>query len=176
MGSIPGSQRSPGGGTSDIFQKIFLENPMDRGAWQATVHTVAESQTRLSMQAHTLSYILLDIQAALKSLLFWKMPEQTSWLKQCFPSLGLLSILRVTFHRKWPSEKNLGYFIIILKAYQIFKRTWDLHCCSNVWVYHFHFNFPSIRCYHYFLVKMKYDLTFVLIMILLSECCILYPL
>ena len=106
----------------------------------------------------------------------WKMPEQTSWLKQCFPSLGLLSILRVTFHRKWPSEKNLGYFIIILKAYQIFKRTWDLHCCSNVWVYHFHFNFPSIWCYHYFLVKMKYDLTFVLIMILLSECCILYPL
>ena len=35
----------------------------------------------------------------------------------------VLSILRVTFHRKWSSEKNLEYFIIILKAYQIFKRT-----------------------------------------------------
>ena len=46
-GSIPGSGRSPGGGQDNPFQYSCLESPMDRGAWQATVHRVAKSQTRL---------------------------------------------------------------------------------------------------------------------------------
>ena len=37
-GSIPGSGRSPGGGHSNPLQYSCLKNPMDRGAWQATVH------------------------------------------------------------------------------------------------------------------------------------------
>ena len=37
-GSIPGSGRSPGGGNSNPLQYSRLENPMDRGAWQAKVH------------------------------------------------------------------------------------------------------------------------------------------
>ena len=44
-GSIPGSGRSPGEGNGDPLQHSCLENPMDRGAWQATVHGVAKSQT-----------------------------------------------------------------------------------------------------------------------------------
>ena len=44
-GSIPGSGRSPGGGHSNPLQYSCLENPMDRGAWLATVHRVAQSQT-----------------------------------------------------------------------------------------------------------------------------------
>ena len=40
--------RSPGGGHGNPLQDSCLENPMDRGAWQATVHGVAKSQTRLS--------------------------------------------------------------------------------------------------------------------------------
>ena len=47
MGSIPGLGRSPGGGHGNPLQYSLLENPMDRGAWQATVHGVAKSQTRL---------------------------------------------------------------------------------------------------------------------------------
>ena len=47
-GSIPGSGRSPGGGHGNSFQYSFLENPMDRGAWWATVHGVAKSWTGLS--------------------------------------------------------------------------------------------------------------------------------
>ena len=43
--SIPGSGRSPGGGNGNPLQYSFLENPMDRGAWQATVHGVTKSQT-----------------------------------------------------------------------------------------------------------------------------------
>ena len=47
MGSIPGSGRSPRGGHGNPIQYFCLENPMDRGSWQATVHRVAKSQTRL---------------------------------------------------------------------------------------------------------------------------------
>ena len=45
VGSIPGSGRSPGEGNGYPLQYSCLENPMDRGAWQATVHEVAKSQT-----------------------------------------------------------------------------------------------------------------------------------
>ena len=44
-GSIPGSGRSPGGGHSKPLQYSCLENPIDRGAWWATVHRVTESDT-----------------------------------------------------------------------------------------------------------------------------------
>ena len=47
-GSIPGLGRSPGEGNGNALQYSFLENYVDRGAWQATVHGVAKSQTRLS--------------------------------------------------------------------------------------------------------------------------------
>ena len=48
LGSIPGSGRSPGEGNGNPLQYSCLENPMDRGAWRATVHGVAKSRTRLS--------------------------------------------------------------------------------------------------------------------------------
>ena len=41
--SIPGLGRSPGGGQGNPLQCSCLENPMDRGAWQATDHKVAKS-------------------------------------------------------------------------------------------------------------------------------------
>ena len=41
-GSIPGSGRSPGAGNGNPLQNSCWENPMDRGAWWATVHGVAE--------------------------------------------------------------------------------------------------------------------------------------
>ena len=47
MDLIPGSGRSPGGGHGNPLQYSCLEDPMDRGAWRATVHGVAKSQTRL---------------------------------------------------------------------------------------------------------------------------------
>ena len=44
-GPIPGSGRSPGAGNSNPHQYSCLENPMDRGAWRATVHGVAKNRT-----------------------------------------------------------------------------------------------------------------------------------
>ena len=48
LGLIPGSRRSPGEGNGNPLQYSCLENPMDGGAWWATVHRVAKSQTLLS--------------------------------------------------------------------------------------------------------------------------------
>ena len=48
VGLIPGSGRAPGGGHGNPLQYSCLENPLDRGAWRATVHRVAKSQTQLS--------------------------------------------------------------------------------------------------------------------------------
>ena len=45
---IPGSGRSPGEGNGYPLQYSCLENSMDRGAWQATVHGVVKSQIQLS--------------------------------------------------------------------------------------------------------------------------------
>ena len=47
-GSVPESKRSPGEGNGYPLQYPCLRNPMDRGAWWATVHGVTNSQTRLS--------------------------------------------------------------------------------------------------------------------------------
>ena len=47
VGLIPGSGRSPEGRHENSLQYSGLENPMDRGAWQAIVHRVADSQVRL---------------------------------------------------------------------------------------------------------------------------------
>ena len=47
MGSIPGWERSPGGGDGNLFQYSCSENPADQGAWWATVHRVANSWTEL---------------------------------------------------------------------------------------------------------------------------------
>ena len=58
-GSVPGLGRSPGGGHGNPFQDSCLENPMDRGAWQAMVHRVVRSQTWLK-QLSTRAYKLLE--------------------------------------------------------------------------------------------------------------------
>ena len=72
MGSIPGWGRSPGEENGNPLQYSYLENPMDRGAWWATVHRVPESRTHMkglstrvsdsfgakSLDRHTLSKII----------------------------------------------------------------------------------------------------------------------
>ena len=53
-GSIPGSGRSLGGGHGNPLQYSCLENPMDRGAWWATVHKVLKNKTLLKqLSTHT---------------------------------------------------------------------------------------------------------------------------
>ena len=58
MGSISGLGRSPRRENGNPLQYFCLENPMDRGAWQATVHGVAKAQTQLSDFTFFLSFLL----------------------------------------------------------------------------------------------------------------------
>ena len=71
MSLIPGSGRSPRGGYGNPLQYYRLENPMDRGAWQATVKRVKNSQTRLRdlhTHEHTETYIFRAQNQWFKSL------------------------------------------------------------------------------------------------------------
>ena len=63
MGSIPGWGRSLGGGHGSPLRYSYLEIPMDRGAWQATVPSITKSRTQLkqlSMHAF-LAHIILSL-------------------------------------------------------------------------------------------------------------------
>ena len=68
VGSIPGLGRCPGGGHGNPVQYSCLENPIDRGAWRATVHRVAKSQTRLKW---------LSTSTILSSIYHWIYPEKS---------------------------------------------------------------------------------------------------
>ena len=58
QGSVPGSGRSPGEENGTPLQYSCLENSMDGGAWWATAHSVAKSQTRLSDFTYLLTLYL----------------------------------------------------------------------------------------------------------------------
>ena len=58
LGSILGLGRSPGGGYGNSLQYSYLENPMDREAWRATVHRITKNRTRLS--THTWASVHRD--------------------------------------------------------------------------------------------------------------------
>ena len=61
MGSICGLGRSPGEGHGSPLQNSCLENPMDKGDWQASVHNVTKSQTQLKrLRTHAL-HMCIDV-------------------------------------------------------------------------------------------------------------------
>ena len=76
-GSIPGSERSPGGENGNRLQYSCLGNPMDRGALRSTVHGVSKSQTqqRLSMY-----WLLVSLQSDWKRYFVWH--QSSSFLIQ----------------------------------------------------------------------------------------------
>ena len=87
-GSIPGSGRSPGEGNGNPLQYPCLETPMDGGTWQATVHGVAKSRTRLSnftSNAEDRGQSLIPVQGT-------KIPRATT--------------KDPTFHHKDPTQPN----------------------------------------------------------------------
>ena len=61
LGSIPRSGRSPGEGNDNPLQYSCLENPMDQGAWWATVHGVAKNRTQLSDFTSLQRYLFFTI-------------------------------------------------------------------------------------------------------------------
>ena len=53
VGSIPGLGRAPGVGNDNLLQYSCLENSMDRGAWRAAIHGVAESDMAMYALTHS---------------------------------------------------------------------------------------------------------------------------
>ena len=70
-GSIPGSGRSPGGGHGHPLRYSCLENPMNRGACRATVHSFTESQTGLEQLSTCTILSVCIIYTNLLSILYW---------------------------------------------------------------------------------------------------------
>ena len=67
MGSIPGLERSPGGGCDNPLQYSCLENLMDKGAWRATVHGITESQTeQLTLNTYLFIWLSQVLAAAFR--------------------------------------------------------------------------------------------------------------
>ena len=80
-GLIPGSGRSPeGGGLVNLLQYSCLENPVDRGAWRATVHVVAKSRTRLKWLS-THAHIVINIFSV--DFLSFQVNNYITWVYSC---------------------------------------------------------------------------------------------
>ena len=76
VGLIPRSGRSPGGGHGIPLHYSCLDNPMDIGAWQATVHRVAQSQTQLKrLSTHACTAHLVCLLYLWKTTLFVVKPK-----------------------------------------------------------------------------------------------------
>ena len=97
VGSIPGSERSPGGGNGNPLQYACLGNPMNRGAWWAAIPGVAKSQTQLSTHMHEHMHACNTTKQIIGILLFRE--QSSAWYigtvnKTCFlPVRGLLPLL-----------------------------------------------------------------------------------
>ena len=103
LGSIPGLGRSPGEGSGNPLQYYCLENPMDGGAWEATVHGVSKSRTRLShfTSLHTFRW------ASLVALLVKNLPAMwETWVQ----SLGWEDPLE-----KGLTPKNWYFWTVVLE-------------------------------------------------------------
>jgi len=122
MASIPGSGRSPGGRHGNPLQYSCLEHPIDRGAWRATLHRVAKSQTRLkqlSMHAHTpLSELLFNsmVTAPYFSIQFylkmyrcqsWTIKKAECWRIDAFKLWWCQRLLRVTWTARRSNQSIL---------------------------------------------------------------------
>ena len=106
--SIPGFERSHRGGHGNQLQYSCLENPMDRGAWQATGHRVAKSQTWLSWLSMPIYMKYIHIQES-----------HGKRLKSSSSSEGLWSMWALLYFQHW-DEFSILY---IISKYSI-KEQW----------------------------------------------------
>ena len=104
-GSIPGSRKAPGGGNDNQYS--CLGNSMDRGAWQATVHGFAKSQTWLCTHIHT------EVPDP-EILIPWKEHEG-----------GVYRVLVLVSTQNWPKGE-------MLSGYKEFRRSQN-HTGADVW-------------------------------------------
>ena len=116
LGSIRRSGRSPGGGNGNPLQYCCLGNPMDGGAWQATIHGVTKSRTRLSDFTFTFTqttvlaicragclFVLIVFKRTFygQQLLFMKLVIILIWHDEIQSILNLSCAYSVGYHAKF---------------------------------------------------------------------------
>ena len=124
LGSVPRSGRSPGEGSGNPLQYSCLENPMDGGAWWATVHGVTKSWTRLRTER-------------LRFLSFFSWLDQCPCKKKYQRAFSLSSTCKHT-QRRWPSRsqkdtshQKSNYAGTLISDFQPLG-LWGKHfCCFN---------------------------------------------
>ena len=100
VSSLPGSERVPGGGNGNLLQYSCLENPMDRGAWRATVHGVTRSWARLSDRTRTHTLLVSGDRLSGSYC-----TELTSACAHCFPAAAaVLATIHICYLKFWRSE------------------------------------------------------------------------
>ena len=99
-GLIPGLGRCPEGGHANPLQYSYLENPMDRRAWQATVHGVTKNQTRLKWLSNKLclsrTAFKCTAQTYLSCLVFLHSPNELR--RPCLCSGASLQLVHSSLH------------------------------------------------------------------------------
>ena len=115
-GSIPGLGRSPGEGNGSPLQYSCLENPMDLGAWWATVHGVAKSQTRLSNFTFTGSSAGCSV-----------MSSRGGWEAQEGGDMCILWLTHVVVWQK--STQHYKAIILQITKQKIYLRTQQSYSC-----------------------------------------------
>ena len=137
---VPGSGRSPGGGHGNPLRYSSLENPMDRGAYQATVHRVAKSRTQLkwrSMHACILfpNWILISLKLGSFIMLLLYMEEHWAQyavfalLSDYFWGAHIFKTLFFTHRTSSISEATCDDLIFSEDAYFFFALAEYLNSC-----------------------------------------------
>ena len=120
VGLIPGSGRSTGGGHGNPLQCSCLENPMDRGAWQATVHRVAKSWTGLKCQTrHTRVFLFFTV--IINVCLFYIFQLIRYIVKTSFSLVQSLSRVRL-FVTPWIAARQTS--LSITNSWSSLRFTW----------------------------------------------------
>ena len=144
VGSIPGSGRSPGEGHNNPFQYSCLENPMDRGSFQATVHKIAQRRTRLKWLrthartivkssyhkipnlSHRLFLLIIQGLCFAKVALFpgpHRVGKRTTWYliprAQTWPQLCAVLICPASLLRLLPSVLLMKWWVCVCPSYII---------------------------------------------------------
>ena len=130
MGLIPGSGRSPEGGRDDPLQGSCLENPLDRGAWRATVYRVAESRTGLNRPSSSSSTKLASGNGRRELVVensgylgsprdmreIWPWKSKMSSLLLCKPEYHKVFLLHVSLYKGYLAHNyfELKHFVFIL--------------------------------------------------------------
>ena len=104
-GSVPGLGRSPGERNGYTLQYSCLENSMDGGAWQATAHGIAESDTTEWLRTHTWKY---EGTIKILSRKTWKLPNRGHWSHTTATAVKGFSV--ESFH-----------FLCVMRVWVIFK-------------------------------------------------------